>query len=95
MKMIEIMRQELMLLPATARTKADILDEMVQKLVDTGAVADFDSFRADIKKREESMSTGLGNGIAIPHAQNDAVAKTSVVFAKQPVGVEYDSLDNQ
>lgn len=93
--MTDVMRAELMLLPAQATTKDEILDEMVHKLVETGAVNDFDTFRKGIADREESMSTGLGDGIAMPHAKNAAVEKTSVVFAKQPAGVDFDSLDGE
>lgn len=56
MKIADVMRKELMLLPAQATNKEDILDEMVQQLVDTGAVNDFDVFRKGIADREESMS---------------------------------------
>ena len=95
MKIADVMRKELMLLPAQATTKEEILDEMVHQLVETGAVNDFDVFRKGIADREENMSTGLGDGIAMPHAKNKAVEETSVVFAKQPAGVDYDSLDGQ
>ncbi len=95
MKITDILREELMILDVKSDNKADILDEMVQKLVDNGAVNDFESFRADIQKREDTMSTGLGNGIAMPHAKNEAVSKTSVVFAKKPSGLDFESLDGQ
>lgn len=95
MKITDVMRKELMLLPAQATTKEAILDEMVNRLVDTGAVSDFETFRRGIAEREESMSTGLGDGIAMPHAKNKAVEETAVVFAKQPLGVDYESLDGQ
>ena len=95
MKIADVMRKELMLLPAQATNKEDILDEMVQQLVDTGAVNDFDVFRKGIADREESMSTGLGDGIAMPHAKNKAVEETSVVFAKQTAGVDFESLHGQ
>lgn len=95
MKMTDVMRGELMLLPAQATTKEDILDEMVNKLVETGAVDDYETFRQGIADREESMSTGLGDGVAMPHAKNSAVQETSVVFAKQPAGIDFDSLDGQ
>ncbi len=95
MKITDVMRKELMLLPAQATTKEAILDEMVNRLVDTGAVSDFETFRRGIAEREESMSTGLGDGIAMPHAKNKAVEETAVVFAKQPSGVDYESLDGQ
>lgn len=95
MKLSDILREELMILDVKANSKAEILDEMAQKLVDTGAVNDFDSFRSDIQAREDKMSTGLGNGIAMPHAKNDSVAKTSVVFAKKTDGLDFESLDGQ
>lgn len=95
MKITDVLREELMILDVKANNKADILDEMAQKLVDTGAVTDFESFRADIQAREDKMSTGLGNGIAMPHAKNEAVEKTSVVFAKKPEGLDFESLDGQ
>src|SRR5699024_3225403 len=82
-----------MSLNVKADNKAAILDEMAKKLVDTGAVSDFDSFRSDIQKREDTMSTCLGNGIAMPHAKNEAVTKTSVVFAKKKGGLDFESLD--
>ena len=84
-----------MILPAQAMTKDEVLDEMTNRLVETGAVNDFDSFREAIAKREESTSTGIGEGIAMPHAKHITVEKTSVVFAKQPAGIDYDSLDGQ
>lgn len=95
MKITDVVREELMILDVQANTKAEILDEMVQKLVDTGAVNDFTSFREAIQKREDTMSTGLGNGIAMPHAKNEAVSKTSVVFAKKEGGLDFESLDGQ
>lgn len=49
MKMTDVMRGELMLLPAEATTKEEILDEMINRLVETGAVSDFDTFREGIK----------------------------------------------
>lgn len=95
MKMTDIMRTELMILPAQATTKEEILDEMVHKLVETGAVNDYNVFRQAIAERELSASTGIGEGIAMPHAKNTAVTETSVVFAKQPAGVDFDSMDGQ
>src|SRR5699024_1316692 len=65
------------------------------KLVATRAADAFDAFRKGIAEREESMSTSLGDGNAMPHAKNAAVKKTSVAFAKQPAGGDYDSLDGQ
>lgn len=93
--MTDVMREELMILSPEATTKEAILDEMTRKLVETGAVDDYDTFRQAIAEREKSMSTGLGDGIAMPHAKNQAVKKTSVVFAKHQTGIDFDSLDGK
>lgn len=95
MNLTDILRPDLMLLPAKATTKEDILDEMAQQLLDDGAIDDFDEFRGAIADREDQMSTGIGNGIAMPHAKTPSVKKTSVVFAKQPDGVPYDAIDGE
>ncbi|GAA4077242.1 fructose-specific PTS transporter subunit EIIC [Amphibacillus indicireducens] len=95
MKMTDVMREELMILSPESTTKEDILNEMTRRLVETGAVDDYDTFRQAISEREKSMSTGLGDGIAMPHAKNQAVKKTSVVFAKHQTGIDFDSLDGK
>ncbi|MBU5593862.1 fructose-specific PTS transporter subunit EIIC [Amphibacillus sp. MSJ-3] len=95
MNMNDLMREELMILSSKSTSKKEILDEMTRKLVETGAVDDYDTFRQAISEREENMTTGIGDGIAMPHAKNQAVKKTSVVFAKHPTGIDFDSLDGQ
>lgn len=95
MKVHDIMRQELMILDLKASTKEAAIDEMIERLVSTEAIEDAESFKKDILAREEMMSTGLGNEIAMPHAKNETVKKTSVVFAKSKTGIDYDSLDGE
>jgi len=64
-------------------------------LVDNGVVTDFDVFKAGIMAREAQTSTGLGDGIAMPHSKNAAVKEATVLFAKSNKGVDYESLDGQ
>ncbi len=68
---------------------------MVQKLVDTGYVTDFDTFKDGILAREALTTTGLGEGIAMPHSKNAAVKEAVVLFAKKDGGLDYESLDGQ
>ena len=68
---------------------------MVQSLVDNGVVKDFEAFKAGIMNREAQTSTGLGEGIAMPHSKNEAVKEATVLFAKSNKGVDYASLDGQ
>lgn len=84
-----------MLLDLQATTKEAAIDEMINSLVDNGVVTDFDAFKAGIMAREAQTSTGLGDGIAIPHSKNAAVKEATVLFAKSNKGVDYESLDGQ
>lgn len=84
-----------MLLDLQATTKEAVIDEMINSLVDNGVVTDFDVFKAGIMAREAQTSTGLGDGIAMPHSKNAAVKEATVLFAKSNRGVDYESLDGQ
>lgn len=76
-------------------TKDEILNEMIGLLVQSGEVTNREMLLADVKEREVSMSTGLGNGIAIPHAKTDGVESTCVAIGIKKDGVDYDSLDGK
>lgn len=78
-----------------ATTKEAAIDEMISNLVDKGIVTDFDTFKEGIMNREAQTSTGLGDGIAMPHSKNAAVKEATVLFAKSAKGVDYESLDGQ
>ncbi|MDE7493331.1 fructose-specific PTS transporter subunit EIIC, partial [Streptococcus agalactiae] len=78
-----------------ATSKEAAIDEMITKLVDTGVVTNFAIFKDGIMKREAQTSTGLGDGIAMPHSKNAAVKEATVLFAKSASGVDYEALDGQ
>ncbi|MBS4461912.1 fructose-specific PTS transporter subunit EIIC [Aerococcaceae bacterium zg-B36] len=95
MKIQDVLRKDAMILNLTSTSKADVIDEMVTKLVETGYVSDFETFRTGILNREALTTTGLGDGIAMPHAKNAAVNEATVLFAKSATGLDYESLDGQ
>ena len=95
MKIQDLLNKKVMLLDLQATTKEAAIDEMINSLVDNGVVADFDVFKAGIMAREAQTSTGLGDGIAMPHSKNAAVKEATVLFAKSNKGVDYESLDGQ
>ncbi|MFZ1253227.1 MAG: fructose-specific PTS transporter subunit EIIC, partial [Trichococcus flocculiformis] len=76
-------------------TKEGVIDEMIAGLSTNGIINDAAVYKEGIMKRESQTSTGLGDGIAMPHAKNKAVIKPAVVFAKSAAGVDYASLDGQ
>ena len=95
MKIQDLLNKKVMLLDLQATTKEAAIDEMINSLVDNGVVTDFDVFKAGIMAREAQTSTGLGDGLAMPHSKNAAVKEATVLFAKSNKGVDYESLDGQ
>ena len=95
MKIQDLLRKDVMLLDLQATEKKAVIEEMTQSLVDHGYVTDFETFKEGILAREALTSTGLGDGIAMPHSKNTAVKEATVLFAKSNKGVDYESLDGQ
>lgn len=95
MKINDILLKELMIMDLQATTKEGVIDEMIAGLATNGIINDAVVYKEGIMKRESQTSTGLGDGIAMPHAKNKAVIKPAVVFAKSAAGVDYASLDGQ
>ena len=95
MKIQDLLRKDAMLLDLQATEKTAVIEEMIKSLVDHGYVTDFEAFKEGILAREALTSTGLGDGIAMPHSKNSAVKEATVLFAKSDKGVDYESLDGQ
>ena len=95
MKIQDLLRKDVMLLDLQATEKKAVIEEMIQSLVNHGYVTDFETFKEGILAREALTSTGLGDGIAMPHSKNTAVKEATVLFAKSNKGVDYESLDGQ
>ncbi|HEL0261837.1 TPA: PTS sugar transporter subunit IIA [Streptococcus equi subsp. zooepidemicus] len=95
MKIQDLLRKDIMILDLQAISKEAAIDEIITELVEHGIVHDFDVFKKSILAREEQTSTGLGDGIAMPHSKNVVVDQPAVLFAKSNKGVDYKSLDGQ
>ena len=95
MKIQDLLNKEVMILDLKATSKEAAIDEMINSLVDKGLVTDFETFKTGIMNREAQTTTGLGDGIAMPHSKNAAVKEATVLFAKSATGVDYESLDGQ
>lgn len=79
----------------TAKNKIEVIDELVDVLYDAGRLNDKDEFRKTILKREEQSSTGLEEGIAIPHGKSSSVKLPTVAFGLSEEGIDYGSLDGE
>lgn len=73
MKIVDLLRKESINLNGEVRSKKETIDQMVDLMAAGGNIADVDIYREGVYKREEEGTTGIGEGIAIPHAKTDAV----------------------
>ncbi|MDT3426150.1 PTS system fructose-specific IIC component [Paenibacillus forsythiae] len=95
MRITDLMIKQTMIMDLQATTKEAAIDELIASLAKHGRINDPVLFKEMILKREEESSTGIGGGIAMPHAKTKAVNEATVVFAKSAGGVEFESLDGE
>lgn len=95
MRIKDILNPESMIMDLQATTKDEAINEMADLEVATGIVNNKEKFVESIWAREKESTTGIGGGIAMPHARNEYINKARVLFAKSEKGVDYDSLDQQ
>ena len=86
-----------MIVELKAADRWQAIDELIDHLVATGRIKpeDRDPIGAAVRKRESSMSTGIGFGIGIPHASTDLIFEVVGSLGRSPKGVNFDALDNQ
>lgn len=95
MNIIDLLNPNVMIMDLKAKNKAEAIDEMSVSLEKGGVINDIEKFKEGIWKREKQTSTGLGEGIAMPHTKNPAVNKATVLFAKSNDGIDYEALDQK
>ena len=80
-----------------AGNRWEAIDELINNLVTTGKIKreNLDAISAVVKKRESSMSTGIGFGIGIPHASTDLIYEVVGALGRSKKGINFDALDNQ
>ena len=97
MDLVDILSREQILTDLRATNRWEAIDELIGNLVATGKIQaeHRDSITAAVKKRETSMSTGIGFGIGIPHASTDLIYEVVGALGRSRNGVNFDALDNQ
>lgn len=95
MEILEILNKNCINLNLEARTKNEVFEEMVGMLIDAQLIENKKEVLAAIKEREKLMSTGIGNGVAIPHAKCASVTKLVAAFGRAKNGINYQSLDDE
>lgn len=97
MELGDILTKDQILTDLQATNRWEAIDELINNLVVTGKIKPehHDAISAVVKKRESSMSTGIGFGIGIPHASTDLIYEVVGALGRSKKGVNFDALDNQ
>lgn len=95
MKITDLLDKRSISLTGSPANKQETLDQMVALMEKSGKITDIESYRKQVYAREEESTTGIGEGIAIPHGKGDAVAKPGLAAMVVKNGVDFDSLDGE
>jgi PTS system fructose-specific IIC component len=95
MKITELLLEDTMKLDLEATTKEEVIDELIQLLKDAGRITKVKRFKNEILAREKLSSTGVGDGVAIPHAKDKSVVEPTLAFGISKKGLDYESMDDK
>lgn len=95
MRITDLLSKDGIELNVNAKDKNDIINKMTKLMLKTGRITDLNAYKELVLKREEEGTTGVGEGIAIPHGKGDCVTEPGLVAMVVPDGVEYDALDGK
>lgn len=95
MKITDLLKKDTIILDLQSTSKADVIEELVAKLDSAGRLENREGYKEAILKRESQSTTGIGEGIAIPHAKTSAVKTPAIAFGRSVNGIDYESLDGQ
>ena len=95
MRITDLLDRRSIDLNGTPKKKEEALDQMVALMAKSEKIRDLEAYRAEVYHREEESTTGIGEGIAIPHGKCDAVIKPGLAAMVVKDGVDYDALDGE
>lgn len=95
MKITDLLTKDTIILNLEARSKESVIDELIEQLNGAGKLNNKEEYKKAILARESQSTTGIGEGIAIPHAKTNAVSQPAIAFGRSQEGIDYESLDGQ
>lgn len=93
MALIQLIQETIIKTPLESKDKPEVMRELVQILKDAGEIEDYDAVLDAIVAREDQQSTGLQDGIAVPHGKTTAVSRLRLAIGIAPDGIDFNSLD--
>jgi mannitol/fructose-specific phosphotransferase system IIA component (Ntr-type) len=97
MTLSDMLQPENIIPDMKARDRWEAIDELIAQLVATGTLRkeDQEAIAGVVRKREHSMSTGIGFGVGIPHASTNLISDVAAAFGRSKQGIEFEALDAQ
>jgi PTS system nitrogen regulatory IIA component len=95
MALVDLIRPEVVKVPLAGKTKNEVIRELVQVLLDAGRITELESVYDALLTREALGSTGLEQGVAVPHAKTRAVRQLTAAIGIAPQGVDFQSADGE
>jgi len=95
MELSDLIHKESMDLSLPTDTKSETLRHLTERFSEAGGISDVDDFVEGLEARESQSTTGVGDEIAIPHAQHESVKEAAIIFGRNKDGIEWESFDEQ
>lgn len=95
MRISDYLKEDMICLNLKATGKEEAISELGSFIRKAKEITNYEMFLKDVLEREKLTTTGIGDGVAIPHARTDAVTGFVIAFGKSEKGVEFDSLDGK
>lgn len=95
MLLSELLTPDRIKIPLSSASKDEILGELVQIVAGAPRVHDLDDVLRAVREREEVLSTGIGNGVAIPHGKSGGVSELLLAAGVTPIPIDFEALDGQ
>ncbi|MDF1808846.1 MAG: PTS sugar transporter subunit IIA [Phycisphaerales bacterium] len=95
MNLIDILKPECICSPLQATDKQEVIDELVDVLLQCGEVSDADSLKCAVWTREQTRTTGIGHGLAIPHGKCSSMKNLAIAIGKPAEPIDFEAIDSQ
>jgi fructose-specific phosphotransferase system IIA component len=95
MRLTDVLKNELIKIPLTGKTRDDCIKELIEKLKNNESITSTQTIFDAVLEREKIMTTGVGNGIAIPHCKHTDSPEFAVGLGVHPKGVDFESIDKK
>lgn len=95
MQLVEVLKKENIFLSFEANDKDEAIEGFISALEKTGSINEAQALKDALFEREKLGTTGVGDGIAMPHARSSAIKDLSVAFFRSEKGIDFKSIDNQ